>query len=102
MTKQITEAEYTALFDNDLTEVSELYLRHAGKYVDTIAFSNDDENFYLSCVSNVTSKEVCRIACCGLDDHYENVAFYRHETMAEVHAFYAQMWTKYQTDEIHV
>lgn len=103
MTQMITSAEYTAAFDNDLSEVCELFLRHARIYIETIAISSNTESYYVSCVSQTLDDDIGRIACNGIDSkHLKLFGHYRHETICEVNDFYALYMKQSQTHEISV
>lgn len=99
---QITKDDYTAMFDNNLSEYAELYLRHARIYVETTAISDDlnPNTLYATRICTLESDFIYTILEAkdlSLNDAI-GFEFYEHKSAAEVRDLYAQIVQRYMLD----
>lgn len=98
---RISRENYLPLFYGDLSEYAEIFLRHAGIYVETTAVVTD------SAADVVYATRVCRLENTDITtllqhgsleaDDMEELEYHRHDTIEELHAFYAEVNTRFMT-----
>lgn len=99
---QITKDDYTALFDNNLSEYAEFYLRHARIYVETTATSDDlnPNVVYATRICTLDDSDICTILEANNLSLNDAIGFEFHESNSaeEVRELHMQIMQRYMTE----